>query len=190
MHWPVLKFTAEQAKNVNLMAIKNRLALLESFRLNQKLFLDQKGLQDQAEWWTESGEIKIKSQLTIIPGMPNHSTKLDSAITIIIPFKKLTEHLKLNEQERKAFKLLLANRLNGDTVTISCKRFPFQSQNKKWIFDRLQSTINYVRENSNDEMFKKIPEDLFSTSITKNNKFTFENVMGVSSKEYLNKIKD
>lgn len=193
MYWPVLKFGAEQAKNANLMAIRNRLALLESFRLNRKLLLDREGLTGQGEDWKAPNgpAFKVQSQLTIISGMPHHPTKEDRQITLTISFKQLIEQMKLSELQGKALKLLLANRYDNESeiVTLTCARFPFQAQNKKWILDKLKEAVDYAREKWSEEIFQRLPEDLFYKPVERERKFTFEKIMGIASEEYLKKIK-
>ena len=173
------------------MAVRNRLALFEVFRLKRRCQLDKQALRQRAMPYAPDPDkfIRIEGQTTILSGVPLHSTPADRTITIAIPFQQLVEKLALAEREAKVLQLLLANRYDNltDTVTMKCQRFPFQEQNKKWIADRLREVIKYAREHAADELFQDMPKDLFYQKVPIEPKFTFKQLMGVDSDAYLNK---
>ena len=50
-----------------------------------------------------------------------------------VVLKFSVDSLGLDEKEKHKLKLLAAEKCSGNSVEISCHRFPFAEQNKKWL---------------------------------------------------------
>lgn len=81
-----------------------------------------------------------------------------------VALKFSVSSLNLNEKEEHKLKLLSAERCDGQYITITCDRFPFAEQNKKWLletYDRLMNEVkhgnDYFEDVKNIWIKEKVP---------------------------------
>jgi hypothetical protein len=171
--------STSQLKFLNLMALENRLRLVEAFRLQQRQSLDASALEAMRLEWKRpaTDTMCIKKTITYIPGALESACEEDSEIELSIPFDSLTAGC--TEAQKRAFRLLLASKLNNLTgmIQIKTKRFPFWKQNLEFTIGRIASVVKWAKENSETKLFEQVPEDLFALKGPKPERFSFEKVL-------------
>lgn len=188
-----LEFTGASNAQVtfkNLMAIKNRLELLEAYALTQRQTLDEDSLQAlRREWKRDDKQLPIcvTSTVTYVPGVPEAVTEADRVASLRVPLQAIAqdETLGLKPENVHKLKLLLANRYDAhtDTISIECDRFPFVRQNVAFMCDTLQNAI--VEAKNEDDLFADIPLKIFTKDNipSKSDEISFQRVMQLTDGE-------
>ena len=179
MKIPALRFTADNFKYANLASVQNRLSLLECLTLSVRQKLDAHSLSSMPKLTDPiKNSFQFVRKTRLVPGLPDFPCIENEHCTMNVSFETLSQGL--NKAQQKALILLLANRYDNltGTVTISCSRFPFYKQNQRWILDRVRELIAFATSDESLKITESLREDLFWKPAVKVPKYSFERVIG------------
>lgn len=162
------KTSSSQAKYKNLLSIRNRLLLWESFQLQQRLVFDERYLRslriDPSAF--VGHPVKCEAVQSFVPGAPDFVSATDRVAAVTFPLSCLKERFQLSDKQLHTLVLLLEERYCKETglVHIVGNNFPFYRQNLQLVKDSVSSAVGRCKSEGEDA-FHDIPADVFQRQV-------------------------
>ena len=135
----------------NLHSVKNRYQMLKTMKYGKLEEMDRKTLESFRDDWRKPTNAVFQFTAFQVYSK-SHWNSFPHRKTFAVSVNFQVRELQLEEREKHKFLLLVQDHYDKSTdrVSLSCSRFPMQSQNEKFLRDTIKRLIVTATQASNE----------------------------------------